>query len=842
MPPKPPTRIQRPPCSIRKPPPKPAPAPAPAPTPASNGNASCCTEPNIRDDGEGHNVCRNCFTQVSESNIVSDVQFSEDSRGAATVQGGFVGEHSRHARTLNSAAYRRVGGSDRNPAQEAESTARRVLAGLCPALGIADNIMNQAIQLYMLASQSNFSAGRKTDEVVGACLYAACRRTKENQVLLIDISELQHINVFRLGEVYKALCKELYLGIETAGAGVGPVGTQYLVEVESLIMKYCRKLEFGDKTRDVAADAARIVKRMKRDWMVTGRHPAGLCGACIILAARMNNFRRSIREVVYIAKVADATIAKRVEEFKRTASASLTVEQFREFGLRLKVQHDPPALEQTKKLKQKFEQKKRKRQEGSQAPSPVEITDDDVVTVDGTPPASATPAENPEEQHGRRKRRKTTSGAAQRDGQSSGPQYDADGFAIPALPNGNTARGTQDGTSTEETRPATGGKRKRAQPQTQQTAQDHANEEETPEPPAKRKRGRPKKQKTAPVVITEGDLIAEAALEQEMQDMLNDDDVEDARIDAAREHMEQVARATAEREKRTAAEQSKARREPQGLSWPDDDEPREEVTAAELEAEFRGDPEVENCVLPDRESRIKEQIWISHNEDWMRQQVEKALMCRVAKDTGTDGRGRKVKPGGGRGGVRKRGKKGAAAPAAGEDSTQGTMPTTPAEAVANMIESKPGGFSRFLNYEALQKVFGRPGNQGSGSGSGAGTQSGASDASATPGGPEASPAGTAPASARSSLEPDTARDSQARGREPSAPAGNDGDGEEGDDDGGDDDDLYDEHGNYKHGGDGDQDSQLDYGAGLDDGPDEDDEDYLRTMGALDNGGVFDDTF
>lgn len=48
---------------------------------------------------------------VSDSNIVSEVTFGETSTGAAVVQGGFVGEGQRHARSLGS-AFRRAGGSD----------------------------------------------------------------------------------------------------------------------------------------------------------------------------------------------------------------------------------------------------------------------------------------------------------------------------------------------------------------------------------------------------------------------------------------------------------------------------------------------------------------------------------------------------------------------------------------------------------------------------------------------------------------------------------------------------------------------------------------------------------
>jgi len=55
----------------------------------------------------------------------------------------------------------------------------------------------------------------------------------------------------------------------------------------------------------------------------------------------MNNFRRSVREVVYVVKVADLTIQKRLDEFKDTKSGDLTVEEFR--NIWLEQAHDPPS-------------------------------------------------------------------------------------------------------------------------------------------------------------------------------------------------------------------------------------------------------------------------------------------------------------------------------------------------------------------------------------------------------------------------------------------------------------------------------------------------------------------
>ena len=115
-----------------------------------------------------------------------------------------------------------------------------------------------------------------------------------------------------------------------------------LVDPSHYISRFATLLEFGDETHRVATDAIRLVQRFDRDWMTKGRRPAGICGACLLLAARMNNFRRSVEEIVQVVKIADTTLRKRLKEFKETPSGSLTLTDFRTVWLEEEM--DPPAF------------------------------------------------------------------------------------------------------------------------------------------------------------------------------------------------------------------------------------------------------------------------------------------------------------------------------------------------------------------------------------------------------------------------------------------------------------------------------------------------------------------
>lgn len=666
---------------------------------AAQAKAKCCDEPDIQ-DRDGAKICTNCFTQISESNIVADVTFEEAANGAATVQGGFIGENSRHANTINTTAFRRMGGGERNNIEEIRRRGQQELQTIYPRVPITDlQIIQQAMAIWTMAANNNFTAGRTLSEVVGACLYAACRRSADNEVLLIDIAEVIKINVFRLGEVYKTMCKELYIG-------KGDLHFQHMMDIENLILKYCRRLEFGDATNQVAEDALKIVRRMKRDWIATGRHPSGLCGACIILAARMNNFKRTVREVVYVSKIADVTIAKRIEEFRRTKSAALTVSQFRKYAERLRHQHDPPSIYDSQVKVKKLEEKKRKRQAaanerlGSEGPI---VVDDQIESdsANGTPaPPTTEDAQSMQEKSEESQQRKRAKTSAPADGQEA-PRFDADGFAIPARP-------------------------VPVDPALKEISQEQNGEQATP-----KKRGRPKKVAPAPVEITEEELMIESELQQQIEEALDDGEVNEQRDKLLKEHEEARSKASAVAQRELDEKKIQSRRVASGITWHNSTEHNqlELVTAEQLEEEFKDDPEVENCVLSGQAAIEKEKIWLFHNEDWLREQYEKELLKKIAAAKGANkpksGRKRKTKMG---------------EPLL---TTAGTPAETPADATAAMLARHAGpGFSKFVDYEALGKVYGNDSRAGSRAGSVAPSQAGSPSREATPSlGAAASPPG-----------------------------------------------------------------------------------------------------
>lgn len=170
-----------------------------------------------------------------------------------------------------------------------------------------------------------------------AALYIALRFYKA-PFLLMDFSDKLAVNLFKLAKCYRKLAKFLNVTLKL---------NEKLPAIDPslYIPRFCKEIDFGDKTDKVKATAIKLLKRMKLDWMAHGRRPSSLCGAAILIAGRMHGFDITTGEVCQIVLVCEETLRKRLEEFKETEVASLTREKFDEIDIeKLQVERDPPAF------------------------------------------------------------------------------------------------------------------------------------------------------------------------------------------------------------------------------------------------------------------------------------------------------------------------------------------------------------------------------------------------------------------------------------------------------------------------------------------------------------------
>lgn len=93
--------------------------------------------------------------------------------------------------------------------------------------------------------------------------------------------------------------------------------------------------------------AQRLVQRMMKDSIHSGRRPSGLCGAALLIAARMHEYSRTPMDIVRIVKIHESTLRKRLIEFGDTPSSLLTLDEF--MAVDLEAEQDPPAFKAARK-------------------------------------------------------------------------------------------------------------------------------------------------------------------------------------------------------------------------------------------------------------------------------------------------------------------------------------------------------------------------------------------------------------------------------------------------------------------------------------------------------------
>lgn len=616
-----------------------------------------CPDPMCKGDDfgeeDGKMLCLVCGAVVSEFSMVTDMQYGLTGSGRHIVHGAHVAADQSYNRGGN--LY------DRNKQVTSEEVTnmagRRYMELVREQLRVAEPLMESGMQVFRLASANNFIQGRRTKSIAAVCLYLACRSQRDlpNPHMLIDFADVLNLDVFGLGNIYKGLIKVIRLNDHNYF--VPPINP------EDLVLRFTGRLEFGDQHMRVAKDAVRIIQRMTRDWMTHGRRPAGICGAAIILAARMNNFRRTVREVVYVVKVQEQTLFKRLDEFKVTDSSALTVEEFRNIDLEREM--EPPAFYEQQKPRQKRSRKRKVGQDDSDG------ADDQSMRVDSTG-TSAIPEEPPQAASEVRGSSQPVQVATPAITQQT--SSDSCTMPPPPIPIDPSLLEAANQATTTEASDASGHQSADTSVSSQAKTKG--------QPVPKRPRGRSKKTLTT-------QPLDESQIVFNLTDPLNVESTIDLTTIPST----------------PPATQAEPPSDPSliTLTEPQPPHPQRRTIASDpdiSDSEFADDPEVINCLLTPSEHAIKTRIWTHENSDWLRSQSAKQHKAALAEANGT---ARVIKRR-----IRRRGRVGDMTKygvgAEGGVEAGSPVAQSPEEAVRMMMERR--GYSKKLNYNIINDVYG----------------------------------------------------------------------------------------------------------------------------------------
>uniref|UniRef100_A0A0X3NRS2 General transcription factor TFIIB n=1 Tax=Schistocephalus solidus TaxID=70667 RepID=A0A0X3NRS2_SCHSO len=276
------------------------------------------------DVARGDMICLDCGAVLSENAVSASVEFVETAGGAATAIGRFVSDESQMP-------------GFRESRYVTEQKARRRIETICGQLRLGPDVAVSAFRYYQSALFRGFTRGRNAMQLSAACIYVAARQLRVN-LMLLDLSDAVAVNVFQVGRTYVDLKRKLNLSLPE-------------VDPCLFVERFASQLDFENKTAAVATTAMRLLQRMKKDWISTGRRPSGLAAAALLVAARVHEFNRTEEDVAKVARISQVTARKRLVEFSKTPSSALSIDAF--FSVDYDEEQDPPAFgrqPQTKRI------------------------------------------------------------------------------------------------------------------------------------------------------------------------------------------------------------------------------------------------------------------------------------------------------------------------------------------------------------------------------------------------------------------------------------------------------------------------------------------------------------
>ncbi|ETI26046.1 hypothetical protein G647_02823 [Cladophialophora carrionii CBS 160.54] len=605
-------------------------------------------------------ICETCGALVQEdSGLVSEQGFGETDSGRIVATGVQVGQDQTHQRTFTS------GGAFGNAGREATSSsdrtrmqARSIMTSYCPIFNIQSSEVERGMLCFGLAVTNGFLAGRTIESVAVASLYIACRRKKEQvqgvqrpvySLMLIDFAEKLNMDVFALGKIYRDLYEKLWYDKKTGSWKDETASLDFQgMDPAVLVPKFIKELEFDRRDElKIQYDAIQIIKRMKRDWIHDGRRPSGVCGAAVLLAARMNNYRRTTREIVLTAKVTEITLNKRLQEFHDTKVSNLSVTSFMQeakswedvpLGHHYLDEQQPPIVKEQMKPKQK-----RKRGRPRKRPLP-----ETAAEIEGDTATTEPPTSNTERTHPAKRVR-----------------IDAQGYKIPEIPIRRLDAESLQIIDKPPTNPqpehiASESLRGEAG-SASEVIDDNADvsPSHSPSPPAGGEEanadfGLPRRKPRGPNWQPPPPSIAEIAMEAGIENAMDETFVDNAELsDRLGVRPSGVPRTDASRPGASDVDAQSPSRGQDDLRHEQmdfDTDPTQTVPPHQKDKtlgppvntiignfghvslsptlkpdEFDSDEDVATCTLTEEESRIKERVWVSMNADWLRKDHAKRI-------------------------------------------------------------------------------------------------------------------------------------------------------------------------------------------------------------------------
>uniref|UniRef100_A0A8C5H958 TFIIB-type domain-containing protein n=1 Tax=Gouania willdenowi TaxID=441366 RepID=A0A8C5H958_GOUWI len=143
------------------------------------------------DQARGNAVCMGCGLVLEDNIIVSEVEFVEGGRGGSHAVGQFVS--SEGGAKMPSFGNAPLFGIGRESRAQTVQRAKQHISNLGSQLQMNQYCLDMALNFYKMALNKQLTRGRRSSNVIAACIYIVCR-TEGTPHMLLDLSDLLQVN------------------------------------------------------------------------------------------------------------------------------------------------------------------------------------------------------------------------------------------------------------------------------------------------------------------------------------------------------------------------------------------------------------------------------------------------------------------------------------------------------------------------------------------------------------------------------------------------------------------------------------------------------------------------
>lgn len=167
-------------------------------------------------------------------------------------------------------------------------------------LGIPDSIVENSAHMYRKAIRAKLTVGRKSKNIICACIYASCKQCIIPRSIL-EISAASNISKKEIARTYRSLVERLDLSINPFSS------REFLASIAN-------EAKISEKSR---RDALEIIYSIEKAGLSHGKNPKALASASLYLACVLNAERKTQAEIAKASRITSTTIRTRYYDLKK---------------------------------------------------------------------------------------------------------------------------------------------------------------------------------------------------------------------------------------------------------------------------------------------------------------------------------------------------------------------------------------------------------------------------------------------------------------------------------------------------------------------------------------------